>query len=307
MIGIIFIIILIFGAVVGYQFYESWLTESMSGEINAKQKYDESDKEYEERVDKAKTELKEMLKWSKIYGTIGVLLVSLVVLAINTIRIVPTGEVGVKTTFGVVSGRANEGFNLIAPWEQIVPMNTKIQKQSFTDLSASTKDAQSISNINIDVNYKLNPEKAEEIFATVGEKYQETLIAPLLTQNIKDRLALYNAESLVTERNSIVDGITTQLQENLSGYGIDVVAVSLVNYDFSPDFNSALERKAVAAKEIETAKNNQEKAKVEAETNKIKTQQLTEAVLMEKLIDAIRNGSGTYIIDTSNLSISVRP
>lgn len=163
MIGIIFIIFLIFGAVVGYQFYKSWLTESMSGEINDRQNYDESDEAYKERIDKAKTELKEMLKWSKIYGSIGVLLVSLIVLAINTIRIVPTGEVGVKTTFGVVSGRANEGFNLIAPWEQIVSMNTKIQKQSFTELSASTKDAQSISNINIDVNYKLNPEKAEPI------------------------------------------------------------------------------------------------------------------------------------------------
>ena len=306
MLGIIFIIILIFGAVVGYQFYKSWLTDLMSGEINDRQHYDEPDKEYKERIDKAKTELKEKLKWSKICGSIGILLVSLVVLAINTIRIVPTGEVGVKTAFGVVSGRANEGFNLIAPWEGIVSMNTKIQKQSFTELSASTKDAQSISNINIDVNYKLNPEKAEEIYATVGEKYQETLIAPLLTQNIKDRLALYNAESLVTERNNIVDGITTQLQENLSGYGIDVVAVSLVNYDFSPDFNSALERKAVAAKEIETAKNNQEKAKVEAETNRIKTEQLTDAVLMEKLIDAIKNGNGTYVVDTSNLSISVK-
>lgn len=306
MIGIIFIIILIFGVVVGYHFYKSWLTESMSGDINDRQNYDESDEKYKERIDKAKTELKEMLKWFKIYGSLGVFLVSFIVLAINTIRIVPTGEVGVKTSFGVVSGRANEGFNLIAPWEQIVSMNTKVQKQSFTELSASTKDAQSISNINIDVNYKLNPEKAEEIFATVGENYQETLIAPLLTQNIKDRLALYNAESLVTERNNIVDGITTQLQENLSGYGIDVVAVSLVNYDFSPDFNSALERKAVAAKEIETAKNNQEKAKVEAETNRIKTEQLTDAVLMEKLIDAIRNGNGTYIIDTSKLSISVK-
>ena len=226
--------------------------------------------------------------------------------AMMTVRIIPTGEVGVKTSFGVVSGRANEGFNLIAPWEDIVPMNTKIQKQSFTELSASTKDAQSISNINIDVNYHLIPEKAEEIYSTVGEKYQDTLIAPLLTQNIKDRLALYDAENLVTERNKIVDDITAQLKENLSGYGIDVVAVSLVNYDFSEDFNSALERKAVAAKEIETAKNNQEKAKVEAETNRIKTEQLSNAVLMEKLIDAIRNGTGTYVIDTNNLSIGVR-
>lgn len=304
MIGIIIIILLVIGAIVGYQSFKEWATKE--SHINDRQGYTESDKEYKERIDKATTELKTDLKQAKIYGCIGVLLISLIILAINTIRIVPTGEVGVKTAFGVVSGRANEGFNLIAPWEGIIPMNTKIQKQSFTELSASTKDAQSISNINIDVNYRLIPEKAEEVFSTVGEGYNDTLISPLLTQFIKDRLALYNAESLVTERNKIVDDITEQLKTNLHDYGIEVVAVSLVNYDFSPDFNAALERKAVAQKEIETAKNTQEKAKVEAETNRIKSAQLTEPVLMEKLIDAIRNGNGTYIIDTSKLSISVK-
>lgn len=306
MIGIIIIVSLILGSIVGYQAYKKWLAEEYGDDINSKQRYDESEKDYKERIDKANTKLKEIMKWSKIYGSIGVLLISLIILAINTVRIVPTGEVGVKTAFGVVSGRANEGFNLIAPWEGIISMNTKIQKQSFTELSASTKDAQSISNINIDVNYRLIPEKAEEVFSSVGEGYNDTLISPLLTQFIKDRLALYNAESLVTERNKIVDDITEQLKTNLNDYGIEVVAVSLVNYDFSPDFNAALERKAVAQKEIETAKNTQEKAKVEAETNRIKSAQLTEPVLMEKLIDAIRNGNGTYIIDTSKLSISVK-
>ena len=304
MIGIVIIILLVIGSIIGYQTFKTWATEE--SHINDRQGYTESDKEYKERIDKAITQLNSTLKQAKIYGGIGVLLISLAILAINTVRIVPTGEVGVKTVFGVVSGRANEGFNLIAPWEGIVSMNTKIQKQSFIGLSASTKDAQSISNINIDVNYRLIPEKAEEVFSTVGEGYNDTLISPLLTQFIKDRLALYNAESLVTERNKIVDDITEQLKTNLQDYGIEVVAVSLVNYDFSPDFNAALERKAVAQKEIETAKNTQEKAKVEAETNRIKSVQLTEPVLMEKLIDAIRNGNGTYIIDTSNLSISVK-
>ena len=260
----------------------------------------------DDRIAKNNEKLKEASKQYRLPVGLIIGLVSLILIATATIRVVPTGEVGVKTVFGVVSGRASEGLNIIAPWEDIVGMNTKIQKQSFTELSASTKDAQSISNINIDVNYKLNPDKAEEIYAKVGLDYQNTLISPLLTQFIKDRLALYNAESLVTERNKIVEDITAQLQENLKDYGVDVVAVSLVNYDFSADFNSALEKKAVAAKEIETAKNNQEKAKIEAETNRIKTGQLTEAVLMEKLIDAIRNGNGTYIIDTSNLSISVK-
>ena len=260
----------------------------------------------DDRIAENNEKLKEASKQYRLPVGLIIGLVSLILIATATIRVVPTGEVGVKTVFGVVSGRASEGLNIIAPWEDIVGMNTKIQKQSFTELSASTKDAQSISNINIDVNYKLNPDKAEEIYANVGLDYQSTIISPLLTQFIKDRLALYNAESLVTERNKIVEDITAQLQENLRDYGVDVVAVSLVNYDFSADFNSALEKKAVAAKEIETAKNNQEKAKIEAETNRIKTGQLTEAVLMEKLIDAIRNGNGTYIIDTSNLSISVK-
>lgn len=304
MIGIIFIIILIFGAIVGYHYLKSFVIENSN--LKKPQGDYETDEAYKKRMEVGKEEVNRILRESKIYGTLAVSIISLVVLAINTIRIVPTGEVGIKTTFGVVSGRANEGFNLIFPWEEIIPMNTKIQKQSFTELSASTKDAQSISNINIDVNYKLIPEKAEEVFATVGEKYNDTLISPLLTQFIKDRLALYNAESLVTERNKIVDDITEQLKTNLEDYGIEVVAVSLANYDFSPDFNAALERKAVAQKEIETAKNTQEKAKVEAETNRIKTEQLTNAVLMEKLIDAIRNGNGTYVIDTNNLAIGVK-
>lgn len=253
--------------------------------------------------DKKMKDIKRVIRLSSCAAAIVLLAL---IWGIATIRIVPTGVVGIKTTFGVVSGTANEGFNFITPWEEIVTMNTKVQKQSFNGLSASTKDAQSISNISIDVNYKLNPEKAEEIYATVGENYQDTLISPLLTQFIKDRLALYDAEKLVTERNNIVDDITSQLRSNLKDYGVDIVAVSLANYDFSAEFNSALEKKAVAAKEIETAKNNQEKAKVEAETNRIKTEQLTDAVLMEKLIDAIKNGKGTYVIDTSNLSVSVK-
>lgn len=302
----IIIAILIIAAVCSMSFWFMSLLEMLDDDGDSSKKWDESEAEYQKRLAKNKEKRMAILKMSKKIAWPIAIVIALILVATQTIRIVPTGEVGVKTAFGVVSGRANEGFNLIFPWEEIIPMNTKIQKQSFTELSASTKDAQSISNINIDVNYKLIPEKAEEVFATVGEKYNDTLISPLLTQFIKDRLALYNAESLVTERNKIVDDITGQLKTNLEDYGIEVVAVSLANYDFSPDFNAALERKAVAQKEIETAKNTQEKAKVEAETNRIKTEQLTNAVLMEKLIDAIRNGNGTYVIDTNNLAIGVK-
>ena len=63
-----------------------------------------------------------------VWGITTLLL--LIIWGFATIRIIPTGAVGVKTRFGVVCGQANEGFNLIAPWEDIVQMNTKIQKKS---------------------------------------------------------------------------------------------------------------------------------------------------------------------------------
>lgn len=278
--------------------------KALEGGYLEKKRY-ESDEDYKKRLAEVKAAKEPEVRFVKIFSfTIAAFLI-LVALAISTVRFVPTGEVGIKTSFGTVSGRADEGLNLIAPWEEITPMNIRIQKQSFKGLSASTKDAQAISNIDIDVNYRLNPEKAEEVYSTIGKDYNDTLISPLLTQYIKDRLAVYNAESLVTERNKIVDDITSQLQGNLKDYGVDVVAVSLVNYDFSKDFNAALEKKAVAQKEIETAKNAQEKAKVEAETNRIKAEQLTEPILMEKLIDAIRNGNGTYVVDTNNMAIGI--
>ncbi len=301
MLSIIIIIVLLALAVALPKTIKTW----MISQVSQKCLY-EFEEDFKKREKNTKDHAENVSKMvTKIVWPSAIFL-SILALGIAVVRIVPTGTVGVKTSFGVVSGRANEGFNLIAPWEEIISMDTKIQKQSFTALTASTKDAQSISNISIDVNYNLNPEKADQVFSSVGEEYQEKLISPLLTQFIKDRLALYNAESLVTERNKIVEDITTQLRENLEDYGVNVVAVSLVNYDFSPDFNAALERKAVAEKEIETAKNNQEKAKVEAETNRIKTEQLTDAVLTEKLIDAIRNGTGTYIINTDKISVGVK-
>jgi len=301
MLSIIIIIVLLALAAALPKTVKAW----MNSDIPRKSGY-ESEAEFRKRERDAKDRAESVSKMTTKIVWPSAIFLSIIALGLAVVRIVPTGTVGVKTSFGVVSGRANEGFNLIAPWEEIISMDTKIQKQSFTALTASTKDAQSISNISIDVNYNLNPEKADQVFSSVGEEYQEKLISPLLTQFIKDRLALYNAESLVTERNKIVEDITTQLRENLADYGVNVVAVSLVNYDFSPDFNAALERKAVAEKEIETAKNNQEKAKVEAETNRIKTEQLTDAVLTEKLIDAIRNGNGTYIINTDKISVGVK-
>ena len=93
----------------------------------SKKRWDESDKDFKDRVNKLSEKAKNYssLTAKIAWPTVGIL--SLLLLGWATIRIVPTGTVGVKTSFGVVSGRASEGFNFIAPWEEIISMDSKIQ------------------------------------------------------------------------------------------------------------------------------------------------------------------------------------
>ena len=79
------------------------------------------------------------------------------------------------------------------------------------------------------------------------------------------------------------------LDERVKEYGINSVAVSINNFDFSESYNQAIEKKAVAEQEVETSKNQLEKAKIDAEKKKVEAQGEAEAntLLEQSLTDQI--------------------
>lgn len=216
-----------------------------------------------------------------------------VCLAFNAFTIVPAGHTGVILTLGKVSDNVySEGFHLKIPFIQTVEkMSNKIQVYE-TSASAVSKDLQSISSV-ISVNYKISSEASGRIYKTVGTDYKTILIMPIVQESMKSATAKYTAEELITKRAAVGDEIKSILDSKLNEYGIYIEKFNIVNFDFSQEFNTAIEAKQVAEQNLIKTKTEQEQAKViantDAEKKRIAAQAEADAILTEAQAQADAN------------------
>ena len=170
---------------------------------------------------------------------------------------VPTGHTGVLTTFGKVENHTLEaGMNFKAPWQSVVTMDNRVQKQS-TDLICFSSDIQEVS-MKYTVNYQISSADAMTIYKTIGIDYYTNIIVPNITESVKTAVAHYNAEALVSGRSELSKVIQDDLTARLANYNIIVVSASIEDMDFTDAFTNAVEAKQVAEQ-------NKLKAQTEAE------------------------------------------
>lgn len=186
--------------------------------------------------------------------------VAAIIVATSSFTIVPAGHTGVILTLGKVSNTSySEGFHLKVPFVQAVEnMSNKIQVYE-TPASAVSKDLQTVSS-NIAVNYRLVSDKAADMYQNVGTDYQTVLISPVVQECMKSATAKYTAEQLITERTAVGDEIKAALDTKLNTYGIYIEKFNIVNFDFSAEFNTAIEAKQVAEQNLLKTKTEQEQA-----------------------------------------------
>ncbi len=218
-------------------------------------------------------------------------LLFLLIILFGCFSTIKTGEIGIKVRFGkIISSTTNEGIVFKLPFEEMKKINVKVQKyENEEPFSTSTKDMQIVNNIMVSINYQIDGTKAIDLYKTVGTNYQTTVLEPAIQETIKAVISKYTAEELVTKRSEISLDINTTLDDRISSYGINSVAVSINNFDFSDSYNQAIEQKAVAEQEVETSKNQLEKAKIDAEKKKVEAQGEAEAnaLLQQSLTDQI--------------------
>ncbi|MBR7085237.1 MAG: prohibitin family protein, partial [Oscillospiraceae bacterium] len=179
-----------------------------------------------------------------VCGVLGIFL------ALNAATIVPAGHTGVVVTLGQVSQNVlSEGFHFKAPFIQSVQsISNKIQVYE-TPASAVSKDLQTVSST-IAVNYRLVSNKSAEMFQNVGTDYQTVLITPVVQECMKAATAKYTAEELITKRTAVGDEVKAELDTKLNDYGIYIEKFNIVNFDFSAEFNAAIEAKQVAEQNL---------------------------------------------------------
>jgi len=96
--------------------------------------------------------------------------------------------------------------------------------------------------------------------------YQDILIAPAVQNIFKAVTAQYTAEELITKREQVRVKAEDALAAQLAVYHVIVENFNIINFDFSPEFNAAIEAKQVAQQQVETAKQLLAKAQIEAQT-----------------------------------------
>ncbi len=196
-----------------------------------------------------------------------VILILAIALLGSSFTIVPAGNTGVVLTLGKVSTTSmSEGFHLKIPFVQDIEiMSNKIQVYE-TPASAVSKDLQTVSS-SIAVNYKLISDKSPDMYKTVGQDYKTILVAPVVQECMKSVTAKYTAEQLITDRAAVGEEVKTALDSKLNNYGIYIEKFNIVNFDFSEEFNNAIEAKQVAEQNLLKTQTEQEQAIVVAEAN----------------------------------------
>lgn len=229
---------------------------------------------------------------------VGIVVLVAVFLA-GSIRIVPAGHRGVKIRLGaVVPVSLGEGIHFKLPLiETIHRMDVRVRKVE-ADAAAASNDLQTVTS-KIAVNYHVDPTRAHELFQRVGPNYDQTVVLPAVQEAFKAVTARYNAETLITRRPEVSEAARQLLQEKLQPYGLIVDGYNIIDFDFSEEFNKAIEAKQTAEQMALKAKRDLERvrieaeqrvaqAKAEAEALRIQREALTPELLRLREIEAMR-------------------
>lgn len=246
---------------------------------------------------------------------VGLIIISIIICLFGSFRTIKSGEVGIRVRFGkVISTQMNEGVNFKIPFiEEIVKMNIQVQKVEIETSSAS-KDLQDVS-MKLAVNYRVDGVKATKLYKNVGTKYEKIVLQPAIQESIKAVTSQYTAEELITNRSEVSQKCMETLQNKVEKYGLMIDNFNITNFNFSDEFNKAIEEKQVAEQKVLTAKQELEKSKVEADrkvveaeaekkANEMKQQSLTDNVIKEKFIEkwngqlpTVTDGNGIFNIN----------
>ena len=191
----------------------------------------------------------------KIAAAIITAIVIIVVLA-ESIVIVEAGHRGVVLYLGAVENRVlGEGVHFVTPFvEQVVSMEVRTQKFQ-AEATAASNDLQEVQSV-IAVNYRIDPQQTNEIYQKLGVNYQDRVISPTIQESVKASVAKFNAEELITKRETAKSVIADAIRSTLSRDNIEVQNVFITDFKFSDAFATQIEQKVVAFQKFLTEQNN---------------------------------------------------
>ena len=189
--------------------------------------------------------------------------------------VVESGHVGVIRTLGAVKPNPlPEGFHFKKPIMDVVEqVDVRLATASSKAASAS-KDLQTV-HTDVTLQYSMNGSIAPQVYQKIGPRamVSSVVVEPAIQESVKAVTAQYTAEQLVTNRAEvklkIQEAISNFVHKTLEEKGltsaVTIANVAITDFEFSPEFNRAIELKVKAEQEALQAKNEKLKRVTQAE------------------------------------------
>jgi prohibitin 1 len=207
-----------------------------------------------------------------IVRLVVVAIVLILLLAGNPITVIPAGHVGVKDFFGSVSPNVlPPGVRFVFPFTRVVKMSIQTQEVKET-AEVPSKEGLTME-LEGSLLFRLDPEKAANIYKTVGQDYQEIAVHPQIRSAIREITASYEAKVLYSAERERISKETLELFRKLAGdRGIIAEAVLLRKIGLPAIVANAIQEKLRREQEAEQMKFVLQKEQQEAERKRIEAQ-----------------------------------
>jgi prohibitin 1 len=196
----------------------------------------------------------------------------LLILLYASVAYVPAGNVGVLTLFGRVTGDVlPEGTHLVNPFKGNNTMS--IRTQELKETASVPSEEGLVMTMDTSLLFRLNPEKAAEVYQKIGPQFVEVVVEPNMRSAIRSVTAAHNASALYTGgREEVAQKIYDELARQLGSRGIEVQSVLLRDIQLPPMLKSSIEAKQQAEQDALRMTFVLQKEKQEADRKRIEAQ-----------------------------------
>jgi regulator of protease activity HflC (stomatin/prohibitin superfamily) len=196
--------------------------------------------------------------------------------------IVPPGNVGIVNFFGQVDEKTlAPGVHLVNPFNKVLNFSTRL-KDVKENVDVTSQEGLSL-NLDVSLQYKLDPQKAATVYKTIGTD-ETQLVISRFRSTVRAITANYPASAIYsTKRQEIAQKIDQQLTQDIPTLGFIVEEALLRNVKMPDVLQAAIQNKLKVEQENQQMKFVLEKERQEAERKRIEAQGIADS---QKIISA---------------------
>ena len=197
--------------------------------------------------------------------------------------VIPAGHVGVVDFFGTVQeSTLKAGINFVNPLSRVVKMSVQTQEIKET-MDTPSKEGLT-TQIEVSVLFHLNPEKAADIYKSVGETYVPIVLEPQFRSVSRGVTALYEAKALYTSERGLLENLIYEdLNKLVEGRGVVIESTPMRRVGLPAGLSASIEEKLRMEQESQRMQFVLQKERQEADRKRIEAQGIAD---FQKIVTA---------------------